>query len=966
MQILLLLSEEVFDYGKNQMTQTKVTRLKSQLNQDFEQIFDLCSFVLTSSQNQALLATTLRALLRFLRWIPLEFILKTQLIPTLALRFFPDPLYRNLTVQCLNEIACLEYASKFGPQFDGLYTSMLTAVLENVYGKLATENVDLNQLFSQSNQKMRQFFIFLTNFLTNFVSKHLSILENNPQSHQILISALALIIRLTLIEEEPSIFVTCLEFWNGFLKDVYRTEQSSLQKTGLSLGFTPSSTYGAGFNQTLLLNNNTQFVRIAFYQTTFSNLTQVMLVRMVKPEEVLIVVDEMGNADRVRLDTTETTSNYNLMRETFAFLTFLDSKRIMDCMCEQTQEVLRTVNTEFKPHMLNRLCWAIGSIARALTETQEKKLLAAILRALLALVDLRPKKDDKAIVAANIMHVVGQYPRFLRLNYSFLITVIDKLFQFMHERHPGVQDMAVDTFLTIATKCKRCLVVAPSPDEQLSARHGTPAGQVPQAYIYTILNSIYESSCDLEKTHLYTYYEAVASIISAESDPTTRDQMLFSLMKIPNEEWVAIVQQANQGNVDILKEINTIRRLDMTLKINTRVAGAVTSGAAGSATTLPVSQRPGGYCVQISRLFLEMLVLYRMYSSYVSDQIKQQGENVTRVEVIRLMIGVKKEMLVLCNTFVATASPQELVIVQQRFLPELINTIIQDYVSVHPSARDPEVLALFTTLIQTLKKNLPGDIIMKCFINLFPSTLNMITANFEDNPEHRRNLYHFLQVVVEHHLPVLFTLQPNEFQLVMDSLYWGIKHLTRDIQEYSLLTLESILLQLQQYTHPVEHPNQFYQSFVFPSLQGILGVLTDTFHRSSFNRHTSILALIFNSLQNNKITVLLTPPTPAGTDPSAVQAFVQQHQKQSGGNIQVANINIVKHYLSQQLLGGFSTVNSQQVNTFLDALFDHCNDATKFRNFVTNFLIELKEFAAHVDELEQQLQQPGQQQAQNQ
>jgi hypothetical protein len=35
--------------------------------------------------------------------------------------------------------------------------------------------------------------------------------------------------------------------------------------------------------------------------------------------------------------------------------------------------------------------------------------------------------------------VVGQYPRFLRAHWKFLKTVVNKLFEFMHETHPGVQ-----------------------------------------------------------------------------------------------------------------------------------------------------------------------------------------------------------------------------------------------------------------------------------------------------------------------------------------------------------------------------------------------------------------------------------------------------------------------------------------------------------------------------------------------
>lgn len=63
-------------------------------------------------------------------------------------------------------------------------------------------------------------------------------------------------------------------------------------------------------------------------------------------------------------------------------------------------------------------------------------------------------KDNKAVVASNIMYVVGQYPRFLKAHWKFLRTVVNKLFEFMHELHPGVQDMACDTFLKIAQKVR--------------------------------------------------------------------------------------------------------------------------------------------------------------------------------------------------------------------------------------------------------------------------------------------------------------------------------------------------------------------------------------------------------------------------------------------------------------------------------------------------------------------------------
>ena len=54
-------------------------------------------------------------------------------------------------------------------------------------------------------------------------------------------------------------------------------------------------------------------------------------------------------------------------------------------------------------------------------------------------ISLHQLLPTQAIIASNIMYIVGQYPRFLRAHWRFLKTVVNKLFEFMHETHEGVQ-----------------------------------------------------------------------------------------------------------------------------------------------------------------------------------------------------------------------------------------------------------------------------------------------------------------------------------------------------------------------------------------------------------------------------------------------------------------------------------------------------------------------------------------------
>ncbi len=46
MEILKLLSEEVFDFSSGQMTQAKAKTLKESMNNEFQQVFQLCNFIM--------------------------------------------------------------------------------------------------------------------------------------------------------------------------------------------------------------------------------------------------------------------------------------------------------------------------------------------------------------------------------------------------------------------------------------------------------------------------------------------------------------------------------------------------------------------------------------------------------------------------------------------------------------------------------------------------------------------------------------------------------------------------------------------------------------------------------------------------------------------------------------------------------------------------------------------------------
>lgn len=80
-----------------------------------------------NSSNASLVGATLETLLRFLNWIPLGYIFETSLIATLIEKFLSVPLFRNVTLKCLTEIAAVS---------SGNYSNY-----ENVYILLFTQTM---------------------------------------------------------------------------------------------------------------------------------------------------------------------------------------------------------------------------------------------------------------------------------------------------------------------------------------------------------------------------------------------------------------------------------------------------------------------------------------------------------------------------------------------------------------------------------------------------------------------------------------------------------------------------------------------------------------------------------------------------------------------------------------------------------------------------------------------------------
>ena len=787
-------------------------------------------------------------------------------------------------------------------------------------------HADLADLYEKGSDEDCLFISRLALFLGTFLRSFLHFFDQSDGgiTHQaVVIEAMNLLLRISNVNNED-VFKTCLEFWGHFAKEMFtkgtlaaaaadaaarggggpgsfgRTTSGSAVMGGS--GFQPLGGGGGGGGGGIASNDQNGALHVyrlasvlqhSIYHEVLHRLRITMIDHMAKPEEVIIVEDDSGEIVREQTKDTEVIAQYKTMREAIVYLTHLNFDDTESIMADKLDYQVADNGRNFTWGGLNTLCWAIGSISGAMGELDEKRFLVAVIRDLLKLCEEQKGKDNKAVVASNIMYIVGQYPRFLRAHWKFLKTVVNKLFEFMHEHHPGVQDMACDTFLKIAQKCKRKFM--------------TPQTEDPVPFIVILIRDIRRHTADLATHQVLSFYESVGTMLSDHGPPISqvlqRKEVVLRLMDVTNETWRRVML-GGQHNPTNLTQKETIKELSTCLRINNRVCQS-----AGSI-----------YAHQLSIIFLDMLNLYRFYGEQIKEACQTQGDISARYSLYKSMRSVKSDILELMSSFFEASrdiegGPQSAMPV---FLPPLIDEVLGDYRAGPSAARDAKVLSLFCTVVSVLRNHVSAEV-PRIMDAIFEPTLEMITSNMLDNPDHRIGFFKFLREANEHCFYGLFSISAAHQKLVIDSIVWAFKHTERNICETGLEILQELLQNIVVANNP-QFAQPFYSTFLLSLIQEVLGIMTDRLHKSSFKLQAGILMHLFHLVQNGKVVVPLF-------DPATVLPNITD------------NAHFLKEHVARLLLEAFPNLSTAQIVSFVSGLFDVSKDINAFKQHLRDFLV---------------------------
>lgn len=896
MRILKLLSEEVFDFSSGVMTAAKAHHLKQQFCSEFQAVYELCTSVLEKSANAGLIQATLETLLKFLNWIPLGYIFETDLVESLCSKFLDVPLFRNVTLQCLTEMAAVAIPAESQSNYEGKARLLFVLTLEKLSAMVPVET-DIREAYAGGKDTEQKFIANLALFLSTFLKNHAALVEvekAETEEARVLFAlhdrSLRYLLSISEVQE-VEVFKICLDYWNWLAAELYR-ECPFIQHHGgfsyLWSGTGPKGAMDPSFPGARGLDSPDLRPRQMLYAPHMSRLREIMIGRMTKPEEVLVVENEVGEIVREAVKDTDSIALYKTMRETLVYLTHLDyadTERIMTARLS-----LQVNGKEWSWKNLNTLCWAIGSISGAMLEEDEKRFLVTVIRDLLGLCEAKRGKDNKAVIASNIMYVVGQYPRFLRAHWKFLKTVVNKLFEFMHETHEGVQDMACDTFIKIAQKCRRHFVLL-----QLSES---------QPFICEILENISTIICDLSSPQVHVFYEALGYIISSEHDSLKRDSLVERLMGLPNSVWDEVMSHAAQ-NVEVLKDPEVVKNLANILKTN--VAACKSIG--------------NPFVVQLGKIYLDALNIYKVTSENISSAVAANGEAVLKQPLIKGMRAVKTEILKLISSWVGKAEDGRVVV--ENFVPPLLDAVLLDYQRNVPGAREPEVLACITAFVLRLEVEMVPQI-PAVLDAVFQCSLDMIAADLHSFPEHRLNFFLLLQAINDHAFPAFVAIPPAQFKLVLDAIIWAFKHSMRNVAEIGLEILHKLLQNIANETES-SVAAAFYREYLLELLQHILGVVTDSSQAAvaGLTYYANILVIIFAAVETGRVAISLDP-----ANPNAGPA---------------GNMEFVGEYVGRLLKTAFPHLSGDQIRVTVKGFFSFDRDPGKFKEHLRDFLVQLKE-----------------------
>lgn len=780
LRLIYYIFDEIFSNPNFEQTRN-IYQNDFRFEESLVEIKNLCFFVIKKNEvfffsNSMFLQCVLRTFKKILEISPNGFLIQKDFIDILILLCF-YPQFGNDSIKCLIEIFSSKKFS-FDCSFFDIKYNFIIQFLE-----VFPISSDWVKFFILTTQECKDFLKNSTLFLLSFVEK---LIEENVfeffESECFLISG-KIILKLSCLPDFE-IFKICVDWW----------------ETIISL---------FEFRKKYLQSNDRFSVILEDFKT-------VLIGRMPKPEEVLIIEGDFGEMTQESAEDTDAKNFHAKSKNLLSILTKRESLSTRKVLLKKMENMINHQNPSKK--ILNTLSWSVGAISEILPPKIEDDFLIIIIKDLLFLCEIKKGKENKALVASNIMYVVGQYPRFLKAHFKFLRAVLLKLFEFMHEKCLGIKDMACDTFFKIGNKCSSEIVNVQENEEQ--------------SLLEELLESINETTKFLEFRQISVFYKTIGTMIERIEDDQKRNSYLTKIFQIFLHKW------NSQLKPNILSDkIQSLSETRHFLKINIEIGKILKKK----------------YYLQIKTLFRETFFLFEWTTNILRKKYSEIEDKILISNIYQEIKMLRGEVLEICEIYLMNCILNEKSLFTTENCKILCESIFRDYKdSMVPDFRENKIIEFCIKVMNEAKSIINNDFIILIFSSIFIPSQEMLKKNFEDFPEIRKSFFYLLKNLIENFFHFIFKLDQDafksekSFELIVHTIIWGFKHPDYSISLQNLYTCLFFLKSIEN-----EHcGNYFYPKFFKQIFSDLIWVMTDKLHISSLKIQCILLSLLIKNGKN--------------------------------------------------------------------------------------------------------------------
>jgi len=887
LRVIKYFAEDIFQFSDGKIQHNALNNIKENLIKDFEKVHNLALQILPNFTNKDIITETIQCLTAFNQHIDVRYFTDTELIDAICTsNHLKDFHYSASVLQFLTKIT--SRSSK-----DEALTMKISKIFVHVIAtvkEILPFSIDLKNAYKVMDETEKDFINSLGNFISRTITLNQDFFAFNEMNEP-LHDALTYMLMISHCKDGTN-FKFYAEFWQG-----------------LSHPYTNS-----------------------YYSDIFSLLVYGMAENMAKPEEVLIIQDSAGNIVRERLKNTQEIKKFQLMKALLKTLVEKDEETVMKILVEllkkqtgtwgapndadeEETSLLYGSNKNWTYAQINSISWAIGCISNKMYMEREAHFFVLVLKELLNMNDVLNLPDHKAVIASDIMYIVGQYPKFLSSNWNFCTTVLKKLFEFMSESFTGVKDMSCDTFAKIVDNCKFQFARSRSREKPLS--------ELP--YLFTIIEETAETIENLENHQKLNFYSSLAKIleshlalVSTGQEPQSDFNPYQKIIQPHQNIILEAMDSINTGIEQAIKEVLLSKKIMQEISFNINVLAVV-----GEEAGFPIDV--------LSQTIGAFELLYTQSTNLLSISADSNYELRNAIPWLKQL---KKDILSYLKKVISGTSSSVDQMAAVSVYESLLRVILKDYQKSAPSNKEPEILSVLEVF---LSKSISDRYVHTIIEAVLVSTLEMIKNNFADFPDHRLYIFKVIYQLVKTNFLSLLQLSEKDFRLIIDTVVYALNHNLSYILEIGLDILQLMIINLNSIEDKAQIFYRFFYKFI---LEHLLILITDSAFQTYLTKHARIIGTFVLNVNKGFIYVDLDPTL---ADSQAIENLSQMDDPEKQKTIIQKNIQTMQTMIGSFVKEKYSNLSDNDIEIFVKGLIAYDQNHKKLLNHICDFVIDVKE-----------------------